>query len=147
MIKRKAHLFYSQQTLQEHLDKMGDDETLAQYTVYDGMHYIITEKEVIEPRKPYINEQLLERVHEWCTKRNVIYDPRERTCTNVDELLNDFNNWNHSNMSSKTFVPIFEAICASVGNYPEKVTTDIDGTTYLGFKGITVIGKSSTTDN
>ena len=46
MIKRKAQLFHTQLALQEHLDQMGDDETLAQYTVYDGMHYIITEKEV-----------------------------------------------------------------------------------------------------
>ncbi|CAD0300297.1 hypothetical protein [Enterococcus phage Q69] len=48
MIKRKAHVFHTQLALQEHLDKMGDDETLAQYTVSDGMHYIITETEVEE---------------------------------------------------------------------------------------------------
>lgn len=68
MIKREAHLFHTQVALQEHLDQMEDNETLAQYTVYDGMHYIITEKEVIEPRKPYVDEQLVERVSEWCTK-------------------------------------------------------------------------------
>lgn len=147
MIKREAHLFYSQRALQEHLDKMGDDETLAQYTVYDGMHYIITEKEVIEPRKPYVNEQLIKRVHEWCTKHNVIYDPKEESFITVEDLLHDFNMWNHSTMSSQTFVPVFEAVGARVGNYPEKITVEILGTIYLGFKGITVNGKSSFTDN
>lgn len=39
MIKREAHLFDTQVALQEHLDQMEDNETLAQYTVYDGIHY------------------------------------------------------------------------------------------------------------
>lgn len=48
MIKRKANVFHTQLALQEHLDQMGDGETLTQYTVYDGVHYIITETEVKE---------------------------------------------------------------------------------------------------
>lgn len=61
MIKRKAQLFHTQLALQEHLDQMGDDETLAQYTVYDGMHYIITEKEV-QQHKEEAEIQTLEKL-------------------------------------------------------------------------------------
>ena len=35
MIKREAHLFNTQVALEEHLDQMEDNETLAQYTVYE----------------------------------------------------------------------------------------------------------------
>lgn len=61
MIKRKAHVFHTQLALQEHLDQMGDDERLAQYTVYDGMHYIITEKEV-QQHKEETEIQTLEKL-------------------------------------------------------------------------------------
>lgn len=143
MIKRKAHLFHTQLALQEYLDQMEDNETLAQYTVYDGMHYIITEKEGIELRKPYVNEQLFEIVSEWCTKRNVVYDQKEKSFITVEDLLHDFNMWNRSSMISQTFVPVFEAVGAKVGNYPEKTTASILGIEYLGFKGITINGISS----
>lgn len=65
MIKRKAQLFHTQLALQEHLDQMGDDETLAQYTVYDGVHYIITETEVEEHENEIQKlEQLIKSTHD-----------------------------------------------------------------------------------
>lgn len=147
MIKREALKFYSQEEFNDYLSQLNDDTNILHYNVLEDAHYIITETEVIEPRKPYVNEQLVERVSEWCRKHNVIYDPKEKSFITVEDLLHDFNMWNHSNMSSQTFVPVFEAVGARVGNYPEKITAEILGTVYLGFKGITVNGKSSITDN
>lgn len=141
MIKRKAHVFHTQLSLQEHLDKMGDDETLAQYTVSDGMHYIITETEVEEPRKPYVNEQLVERVSEWCTARNVEYYPSEASFMSVKDMLDNFNEWNNSNMTSQTFISVFEKVGEIANNFPEQIVEEVDGVLYHGFKGITVGGK------
>lgn len=68
MIKRKAHIFHTEVALQEHLDQMGDDETLAQYTVYDGMHYIITETEVKQHENEVQNlEQLIKSTQDHFT--------------------------------------------------------------------------------
>lgn len=141
MIKREAHLFHTQLALQEHLDQMEDNETLAQYTVYDGIHYIITEKEVIEPRKPYVNEQLVERVSEWCTKHNVEYRPNEWSFMSVKDMLEDFNKWNNSNINSQTFISVFERVGEMANNFPEQIVEKVDGALYYGFKGITIGGK------
>lgn len=141
MIKREAHLFHTQLALQEHLDQMEDNETLAQYTVYDGIHYIITEKEVIEPRKPYVNEQLVERVSEWCTARNVEYYPSEASFMSVKDMLDNFNEWNNSNMTSQTFISVFEKVGEIANNFPEQIVEEVDGVLHYGFKGVTVGGK------
>lgn len=77
---------------------MEDDETLAQYTVYDGMHYIITEKEVIEPRKPYVNEQLSNLNEYWFSQFELIEieEPKEnKVLLTLDENKELSINSNH----------------------------------------------------
>lgn len=69
MIKREAHLFHTQVALQEHLDQMPDNEALAQYTVYDGVHYIITETEVEEHENEVQKlEQLIKTTQDYFTE-------------------------------------------------------------------------------
>lgn len=69
MIKREAHLFHTQVALQEHLDQMPDNEALAQYTVYDGVHYIITETEVEEHENEVQTlEKLIKRTQDHFTE-------------------------------------------------------------------------------
>lgn len=69
MIKRNAHLFHTQVSLQEYLDQMGDDESLAQYTVYDGMHYIITETTIIDEEAKQLRIKELEKQFEECNAK------------------------------------------------------------------------------
>ena len=66
MIKCKAHLFHTQVSLQEYLDQMADNETLAQYTVYDGMHYIITETTITDEEAKELRIKELEKQFEEC---------------------------------------------------------------------------------
>lgn len=69
MIKRNTHLFHTQVSLQEYLDQMGDDESLAQYTVYDGMHYIITETTIIDEEAKQLRIKELEKQFEECNAK------------------------------------------------------------------------------
>lgn len=69
MIKRNTHLFHTQESLQEYLDQMGDDESLAQYTVYDGMHYIITETTIIDEEAKQLRIKELEKQFEECNAK------------------------------------------------------------------------------
>ncbi|WKV24193.1 hypothetical protein [Enterococcus phage SSMH02] len=85
MIKRKAHLFHTQVALQEHLDQMADNETLAQYTVYDGMHYIITERQMSEDEaKQFKLKQLKKQIKE-CNER------WERRIKNCEQRIHEYN--------------------------------------------------------
>lgn len=85
MIKRKAHLFHTQVALQEHLDQMADNETLAQYTVYDGMHYIITERQMSEDEaKQFKLKQLKKQIKE-CNEH------WERRIKNCEQLIHEHN--------------------------------------------------------
>lgn len=77
MIKREAHLFHTQVALQEHLDQMEDNETLAQYTVNDGMHYIITERQMAEDEHKKF--KIIE-VRNKIAKCNADYERRIQAC-------------------------------------------------------------------
>lgn len=47
MIKRKVRIFTRDNLFQEFLDRMDEDTTIAHYSVSnDGVHYIITEREM-----------------------------------------------------------------------------------------------------
>ncbi|AWD92293.1 hypothetical protein [Enterococcus phage ZXL] len=79
MIKRETHLFHTQVSLQEYLDQMGDDETLAQYAVYDGMHYIITETTITDEEAKQLRIKELEKQLDECnTKYNKEIEECER---------------------------------------------------------------------
>ena len=77
MIKRNAHLFHTQVALQEYLDQMTDDETLAQYSVYDGIHYIITETTITDEEGKQLRIKELEKQLEEC---NAQYEPQIERC-------------------------------------------------------------------
>lgn len=77
MIKREAHLFDTQVALQEHLDQMEDNETLAQYTVYDGIHYIITERKMSDEEAKQFKIKQLEKQIKECNER---WEHRIRKC-------------------------------------------------------------------
>lgn len=77
MIKREAHLFHTQVSLQEYLDQMGDDESLAQYTVYDGMHYIITETTITDEEAKQLRIKELEKQLDEC---NAKYEKEIEEC-------------------------------------------------------------------
>ena len=47
MLKREAHVFTRNNEFQDFLDRMDDGTTIAHYSVSnDGVHYIITEREL-----------------------------------------------------------------------------------------------------
>lgn len=77
MIKREAHLFHTQVALQEYLDQMGEDERLAQYTVYDGMHYIITETTITDEEAKQLRIKELEKQLDEC---NAKYEKEIEEC-------------------------------------------------------------------
>ncbi|WNO24273.1 hypothetical protein [Enterococcus phage SSMH01] len=85
MIKRKAHLFHTQVALQEHLDQMADNETLAQYTVYDGMHYIITERQMTDDEAKQFKLKKLKKQIKECNER------WERRIKNCEQLIHEYN--------------------------------------------------------
>lgn len=85
MIKRKAHIFHTEVSLQEHLDQMGDDETLAQYTVYDGTHYIITEYEMTKKEATQFKIKQLEKQLDECNRH---YEHRIKSCDSSIHMYN-----------------------------------------------------------
>lgn len=85
MIKREAHIFHTEVGLQKHLDQMGDDETLAQYTVYDGIHYIITEHKMSESEANEFREKQLKKQIKECNER---WEPRIKNC---EQLMYEYN--------------------------------------------------------
>lgn len=128
----------------KYIESLDDNTTVISHTVNGMFHYIITEYEELPERKESeFNMYMKERINQWCTKHNVIYDPKGHSFITVEDLVHDFNMWNRSTISSQTFVPLFEEVGARVGNYPEKTTCSMLGTEYLGFKGITINGNSS----
>lgn len=85
MIKREAHLFHTQVALQEHLDQMEDNETLAKYTVNDGMHYIITERQMSDDEgKQFKLKQLKQQIKE-CNAR---WERKIKVC---EQLTHEYN--------------------------------------------------------
>lgn len=84
MIKRKAHIFHTEVALQEHLDQMADNETLAQYTVYDGVHYIITERKMSESEANEFRKKQLEKQIKECNER------WERKIKNCEQLMYEY---------------------------------------------------------
>ncbi|WNA13892.1 hypothetical protein [Enterococcus phage vB_Efa_VP15] len=85
MIKREAHLFDTQVALQEHLYQMEDNETLSQYTVYDGIHYIITERQMTDDEaKQFKLKQLKKQIKE-CNER------WERRINKCEQLIHEHN--------------------------------------------------------
>lgn len=141
MKKKKIKEFCGMNNVTEYIESLDENTTIISHTVNGMFHYISTEKEVIEPRKPYVNEQLVERVSEWCTKHNVEYRPSEGSFMSVKDMLEDFNKWNNSNMNSQTFISVFERVGEMANNFPEQIVEKVDGALYYGFKGITIGGK------
>lgn len=107
MIKRKAHIFHTEVALQEHLYQMGDDETLAQYTVYDGMHYIITEKEV-QQHKEETEIQKLEQL---------ITSTQEHFMDDLDNCIDNMNfYYSQGNMADyREYVKQYDGIMKRYG--------------------------------
>lgn len=95
MIKREAHLFNTQVALQEHLDQMEDNETLAQYTVYDGMHYIITERNMSESEAKQFKIKQLKRDIAKC---NAHWEKVIKDCENATNRYNQVLNHNMANL-------------------------------------------------
>lgn len=85
MIKREAHIFNTEVSLQEHLDQMGDDETLVQYTVDNGTHYIITERNMSESEANEFKLNQLKKQIKECNER------WERRIKNCEQLIHEYN--------------------------------------------------------
>lgn len=85
MIKRQAHTFHTEVSLQEYLDQMVDDETLVQYSVYDGTHYIITERNMSESEANEFKLNQLKKQIKECNER------WERRIKNCEQLIHEHN--------------------------------------------------------
>lgn len=81
MIKRKVRIFTRDNLFQEFLDRMDEDTTIAHYSVSnDGVHYIITEREMSDnEHKKFKIIELRNKI----TKCNVEYERRIKACEQV----------------------------------------------------------------
>lgn len=86
MIKRKAHIFTSNNEFQEFLDRMDEHISISNYVVNDnGTHYIITEHKMSdEETKQFKINQLKKQIKE-CNER------WEKKIKNYDEVINMYN--------------------------------------------------------
>lgn len=90
MIKRKVRIFTRDNLFQEFLDRMDEDTTIAHYSVSnDGVHYIITEREMSDNEAKEFKMKLLRKDIAKCNAHweQVIKDC-ERAVHNYNVALN-----------------------------------------------------------
>lgn len=90
MIKRKVRIFTRDNLFQEFLDRMDEDTTIAHYSVSnDGVHYIITEREMSDNEAKEFKMKLLRKDIAKCNAHweKVIKDC-ERAVHNYNVALN-----------------------------------------------------------
>lgn len=78
MIKRKVRIFTRDDLFQEFLDRMDEDTSIAHYSVSnDGVHYIITERQMSEDE--HKNFKIIE-LRNKIAKCNADYERRIQAC-------------------------------------------------------------------
>lgn len=78
MIKRNVRIFTRDDLFQEFLDRMDEDTTIAHYSVSkDGMHYIITERQMTDDEAKQFKIKQLEKQIKEC---NEGWEHRIRKC-------------------------------------------------------------------
>lgn len=90
MIKRKVRIFTRDDLFQEFLDRMEDGTTIAHYSVSnDGVHYIITEREMKDDEaKDFKMKQLRKDIAKCNAHWEKVIKDYERAINNYNAVLN-----------------------------------------------------------
>lgn len=144
MKKKTIKEFCGMNNVTEYIESLGEETTIISHTIQGEWHYIITEYEVLHERKePEFNKYMKERVKQWCTEREVYYSEYEPVFTSSKMLLDDFNDWNNSDISYKLFMGVFKEVGKDGGNILERTRLRVNGELEYGFIGVKINGDYS----
>ena len=139
--KAETKRFYTLQELQEYIDTLNvlDDTKVYTIDVRDKLHGEYKH----ERKEPEFNKYMKERVKQWCTERKVYYSEYEPVFTSSKMLLDDFNDWNNSDISYKLFMGVFREVGKDGGNILERTRLRVNGELEYGFIGVKINGDYS----
>lgn len=139
MKKKTIKDFCGMNNVTEYIELLGEETTIISHTIQGECHYIITEYEVPQERKePEFNRHMKERVKQWCTGRKINYSKHEPVFTSSKMLIDDFNDWNESNISQKLFIPLFKEVAKDGGTNLETTRLRVNGELEHGFIGVKI---------
>lgn len=134
--KSETKLFYTLKELQDYIDTLNVLDNTKVYTI-DVRDML---RDEYKPNGPEFNKYMKERVKEWCTEREVYYSEYEPVFTSSKMLLDDFNDWNNSDISYKLFMGLFKEIAKDSGTNLERTRLRVNGELEYGFIGVKING-------
>lgn len=141
MKKKTIKEFCGMNNVTEYIESLDENTTIISHTIQGEWHYIITEYEVLQERKePEFNRHMKERVKQWCTARKVYHSKYSNVFTSSTMLLDDFNDWNDSNISHKLFIPLFKEVAKDGGTNLERTRLRVNRELEYGFIGVKING-------
>ena len=139
MKKKTIKEFCGMNNVTEYIESLGEETNIISHTIQGEWHYIITEYEVLQERKePEFDRYMKERIKHWCTARKLHYSEYEPVFTSSKMLLDDFNNWNNSDISHKLFIPLLKEVAKDGGNNLERTRLRVNGELEYGFIGVKI---------
>ncbi|WZP35534.1 tail length tape measure protein [Enterococcus phage vB_Efs30_KEN14] len=134
--KSETKLFYTLKELQDYIDTLNVLDNTKVYTI-DVRDKL---RDEYKPNVPEFNRHMKERVKQWCTARKLHYSEYEPVFTSSTMLLDDFNDWNDSNISHKLFIPLFKEVAKDGGTNLERTRLRVNGELEYGFIGVKING-------
>ncbi|WKV32756.1 hypothetical protein [Enteroccous phage Ef212] len=136
--KAETKRFYTLQELQEYIDTLNVLDNTKVYTI--DVRYRLHGEYKQERKEPEFNRHMKERVKQWCTARKVYHSKYSNVFTSSTMLLDDFNDWNDSNISHKLFIPLFKEVAKDGGTNLERTRLRVNGELEYGFIGVKING-------
>lgn len=128
MKKKTIKEFCGMNNVTEYIESLDENTTIISHTIQGDWHYIITEYD------------MKERVKQWCTARKVYHSKYSNVFTSSTMLLDNFNDWNDSNISYKLFIPLFKEVAKDGGTNLERTRLRVNGELEYGFIGVKING-------
>ncbi|WKV24195.1 hypothetical protein [Enterococcus phage SSMH02] len=132
--KSETKLFYTLKELQDYIDTLNVLDNTKVYTI-DVRDKL---RDEYKPKGPEFNRHMKERVKQWCTARKVYHSKYSNVFTSSTMLLDDFNDWNESNISHKLFIPLFKEVAKDGGTNLERTRLRVNGELEYGFIGVKI---------
>lgn len=134
--KSETKLFYTLKELQDYIDTLNVLDNTKVYTI-DVRDKL---RDEYKPKGPEFNMYMKERIKQWCTARKVYHSKYSNVFTSSTMLLDDFNDWNESNISHKLFIPLFKEVAKDGGTNLERTRLRVNGELEYGFIGVKING-------